>query len=323
MGKCVKCGAETARSCQKCMKCMKCSKKEDVFTPDIGGYGEKARRMNPSALLRREVQATRENARLFEVAAAKHFMSQQTAIAAALGLTGKADSRELFSPIATYLLPDGTFDPELWARLPEIEQYRLTEGISAGLLDWNAEAEKLAKLFNPLWKKTYDEGTAISEEIYGLTDVERPEFASSAKINGGKRIIGIERSTKDKIADIIARGISEGTSQATLKENIQTEMKDASTARVKLIARQETMTALATGQFDMMKSASATTKTWHHRPQKNPRDGSRGPNHVALEGEEVAIDTKFSNGLRFPRDPNDPRPEELINCRCYLTYGGF
>lgn len=27
MGKCVKCGAETARSCQKCMKCMKCSKK--------------------------------------------------------------------------------------------------------------------------------------------------------------------------------------------------------------------------------------------------------------------------------------------------------
>ena len=42
-----------------------------------------------------------------------------------------------------------------------------------------------------------------------------------------------------------------------------------------------------------------------------------------LEGETVPIDGKFSNGLRYPRDPDDGRPEELINCRCYLTYGGF
>lgn len=293
---------------------------EDI---EFSSYGEKARRMNPTALLRREAQATRENIRLFENAVTRHFESQQEAIAAKLGLTEKADSSDLFSPLEGYLLPDGTFDPELWAMLPEIEQQRLAEGIASGLLNWDEEAEKLAKLFNPLWKKTYNDGADISEDVYSLTDADRPEFVSSAKVKGGRRIVGIEHSTRDKIADIISRGISEGLSQAKLKENIQTEMKDASPARIKLIARQETMTALATGQFDMMKSAGATTKTWHHRPQKNPRDGSHGPNHVALEGETVAIDAKFSNGLRFPRDPDDPRPEELINCRCYLTYGGF
>ena len=287
-------------------------------------YGEKSRRMNPAALLRLETQAVKENTRPFENAVLRHFASQQKAIDAALGLTEKADGKDVFSPLDGYLLPDGTaFDPELWALLPEIEQQRLGEAIAAGLLDWDAEAEKLMKLFNPLWQKSYNDGAAISEQTYALTNVDRPEFVSSAKINGGRRIVGIERSTRDKIASIIAKGVAEGVSQAELKKEIQSEMKDASSARVKLIARQETMTALATGQFDMMKSAGATTKTWHHRPQKNPRDGSRGPNHVALEGETVAIDAKFSNGLLFPRDPNDPRPEELINCRCYLTYGGF
>lgn len=298
---------------------------QSMLSEDIGfnSYGEKSRRMNPTALLRRETQVTKENIRLFEAAITRHFESQQEAIAAKLGLTEKADSSDLFSPLEGYLLPDGTFDPELWAMLPEIEQQRLAEGIASGLLNWDEEAEKLAKLFNPLWKKTYNDGADISEDVYSLTDVDRPEFVSSVKIKGGKRIVGIEHTTRDKITDIISRGISEGLSQAKLKESIQTEMKEASPARVKLIARQETMTALATGQFDMMKSAGATTKTWHHRPQQNPRDGSHGPNHVALEGETVAIDAKFSNGLRFPRDPDDPRPEEIINCRCYLTYGGF
>lgn len=284
--------------------------------------GEKSRRMNVTAILRREAAAVRENERLFEMAISKHFASQQTAITAALGGTTKADIPDALSALEEYLLPDGTFDPELWAQLSEIEQQRLVDAVASGLLDWNKEAEKLMNLFNPLWRKTYDDGAAISEESYDLTDIERPEFVSSARINGGKRIVGIEQTTRNKIADIIARGISDGQSQISLRESIQDAM-GATKARAKLIARQETVTALATGQFDMMKLAGAKTKTWHHRPQKNPRDGSRGPNHVILDGETVAIDAKFSNGLRYPRDPNDPRPEELINCRCYLTYGGF
>lgn len=281
--------------------------------------GQKSRKMNVAAMLRREERAVRENERLFEVAVMKHFTLQQSEIASALGIKAKDD---LFSPLAEYLLPDGTFNPELWAALPEIEQQRLAESIAAGLLDWNAEAEKLAKLLHPLWKKAYDEGAAISEESYGIFAIDRPEFVTPAKINGGKRIVGIENTTKAKIADIIAKGISEGSSQSRLKDAIQSEMGTTKT-RANLIARQETMTALATGQFDMMKSAGAKTKTWHHRPQKNPRDGTWGPNHVILDGETVGIDDRFSNGLRYPRDPEDNRPEELINCRCYLTYGGF
>lgn len=297
---------------------------EDMTGVADGGYGEKKQlRMNPTVLLRQEAQATRTDSRLFESAVTKHFTNQITAVSAALGLTGKADSRDVFNPIAEFLTPDGEFDPELWDALSEEEQQRLTEAIAEGLLDWDDEAQKLMKMFDPLWRKTYNDGVDISKEIYSLSDTVRPEFVSSAKLNAGKRITGIEQTTMRNIAEIISRGVADGLSQATLKKMIQSEMRDASVARVKTIARQETMTALATGQFDMMKSAGAKTKTWHHRPQKNPRDGSRGPNHVILDGETVPIDARFSNGLRYPRDPQDPRPEELINCRCYLTYGGF
>lgn len=291
--------------------------------PYIGLFGRKAaHRVNIEAVLRREELAVGKMERLFESAIVQHFESQKAAITAALGNTVKADTSSILSALSDYILPDGTFNSETWNTLTEIEQQRLTEAVADGLLDWSAEVEKLAKLFQPLWENTYNVGTSICEESYDLFNIEKPKFVSAAKINGGRRITNIERTTRDRIADIIARGISEGISQIKLKEEIQEEM-GSSSKRAKLIARQETMTALATGQFDMMKSAGAKTKTWHHRPQKNPRDGSHGPNHVILDGETVAIDARFSNGLRYPRDPNDPRPEELINCRCYLTYGGF
>lgn len=288
-----------------------------------GNYGEKSRQIDASNMFEKESKAIQENSLLFELAVEKYFVNQQIAIKKALGLTEKAKQPSVFSPLSEYLLPDGTFNQELWTTLSETEQQRLTEGIASGLLDWSKEVEKLIELLYPLWEKTYDDGAAINKESYRLFDIERPEFVSAAKINGGKRIVGIQQTTKNKIAEIIARGVSDGISQATLKKTIQKEIKNSSKSRVKLIARQETMTALATGQFDMMKSAGAKTKTWHHRPQKNPRDGSHGPNHIALEGETVDMDAKFSNGLRFPKDPNNARPEEVINCRCYLTYDGF
>lgn len=298
---------------------------EDQYTTfsSENEHGEKkVRRVNLTAMLRNEDLLARKDTLLFESAVARYFSEQQATISQALGLTAKADEQTVFAMLEQFILPDGTFNQDLWGALTDEEKHRITESVAANLLDWNDEGKKLTEIFKPLWKKTYDDGAALAEESYSLFGIERPEFVSAAKINGGKRITGIQKATKDKIANIVANGVANGVSQSELRKTIQSEM-GVSQTRVKLIARQETMTALATGQFDMMSSAGAKTKTWHHRPQKNPRDGSHGPNHVALEGETVPIDGRFSNGLRFPRDPEDGRPEELINCQCYLTYGGF
>ena len=46
-------------------------------------------------------------------------------------------------------------------------------------------------------------------------------------------------------------------------------------------------------------------------------DDRTRPSHVDLDGERVPVGEKFSNGLRYPADP-DGDPEEVYNCRCTL-----
>lgn len=278
----------------------------------------KSKPVNLELLSRQETSAYNTNIKAFEVACKIHFSEQIKSISKTLQI--KSDP---FLFLRDYIKEEGSFDVEAWLELPEIERTRLATGFSSGLLDWENEGNKLIKMLNPLWKRTYEDGADISKNAYSLFGVDKPIYTSAAKIKGAKRITGIEATTQSRIAAVVGDGIQAGLAQNTLKEMIVDEMKSIAESRAKLIARQETSMALATGQFDMMKSAGAKTKTWHHRPQKDPRDGSKGVDHVSLEGETVGIDEKFSNGMLFPRDPDDGRAEEVINCRCYLTYSGF
>ena len=47
-------------------------------------------------------------------------------------------------------------------------------------------------------------------------------------------------------------------------------------------------------------------------------DGRTRHPHAALDGEKVGTDEKFSNGCRFPGDPQG-RPGEVYNCRCTMV----
>lgn len=55
------------------------------------------------------------------------------------------------------------------------------------------------------------------------------------------------------------------------------------------------------------------TKIWLATLDDRTRDS-----HVEMDGEEVGIDEEFSNGLKYPCDP-DGAPEEVWNCRCTMV----
>lgn len=291
----------------------------------LDAYGQKAagRDVNLSAAARSEEVAVRESGAAFEVATMKFFREQTKRIATSLGGTAKADN-DIWKTLGQYINSDGTVNTEAWNLLDALSQKTLAETFSAGLIDWSNESNTLQKIYEPLWRRAYDAGAEGARKLYGIRSINRPELVSTAKLHGGRRVVEVQQTTKDRIAKIVSDGLAHGDSTQTMSRAILQETEIDNAARAKLIARQEATTSLTTGQYDMMRAAGATTKTWHHRPQKDPRDGKNGtPNHVALSGETVPIDAKFSNGLRFPRDPDCNDAAEVINCRCYITYGGF
>lgn len=170
------------------------------------------------------MQRLRENELLFEKAVTQHFKDQQKEISRKLGLKTKADGTSVFEELGELLLSDGSFDPEKWATLTVAQQEALTLAVANGLLNWRNEAKKLTELFTPLWETAYNAGADVSKTVYGLNTIDRPEFISAAKINGGKRVVNIQQTTRDNIAKIISNGIANGTSQNSLKKEIQSEI---------------------------------------------------------------------------------------------------
>ncbi|QCX81057.1 Phage portal protein [Streptomyces sp. YIM 121038] len=67
------------------------------------------------------------------------------------------------------------------------------------------------------------------------------------------------------------------------------------------------------GGHDAAGASGLTRKVWR-TGGKNPR-----ASHRAQDGEAVALDDVFSNGLRWPGDGKG-RTEELVNCNCTLDY---
>jgi uncharacterized protein with gpF-like domain len=62
-----------------------------------------------------------------------------------------------------------------------------------------------------------------------------------------------------------------------------------------------------------MRQVGITKQQWLTAHDEHVR-----PSHAAQDGDEVALDETFKNGLRYPCDPLGP-PEEVINCRCTVV----
>lgn len=281
------------------------------------GWEKKSARQDAARLIS---AARKEQSRKFEASALRYFRDQKQRLSVPLRGGEKADW-SVWDILLPYMGQTQTEDASAWAALGEEGQKALLSSFVGSLIDWPSEEKALETVFKPLWTQTYDAGTRLAERMYRIRGVERPELLSHAKLRGGQRIRRVTQTTKQSVSRIVSRGIEAGLGREKMAEEILQEYEIQTRSRARLIADQETVTTLETGNFDMMRSAGATTKTWHHRPQKNPRDGSDGgPDHVSMEGETVPIDAKFSNGLRYPCDPDGPA-EETIKCRCYLTFG--
>lgn len=127
---------------------------------------------------------------------------------------------------------------------------------------------------------------------------------------------------KKHITAQISRGISSGLTTQQIAHNLAGKMTGTynnpkgAYAYAKRIARTEGHRIQCQGTMDAMYGArekgADVVKKWDAALDARTRNS-----HAKVDGEWKELDERFSNGLRFPGDPNGAAAE-VINCRCAL-----
>lgn len=130
-----------------------------------------------------------------------------------------------------------------------------------------------------------------------------------------KRGIDLEYGKKQITASVTS-SILQGKSIKHMADDLQKRITTMSRDSAIRTARTAVTGAQNAGRMDSYAAAEKMgikfKKQWLATLDARTRHS-----HAMLDGEQVAQDKKFSNGCRFPGDPQGP-PWEIYNCRCSL-----
>lgn len=129
----------------------------------------------------------------------------------------------------------------------------------------------------------------------------------------------INETTLRQLKDTFEESLGAGESRDDLVKRIRDTYDGISKARAEMIARTELHSINQYGTYKGYKQAGLNTKIWVSVVDSETRgnDPKDEADHLALDGEEVPIDTPFSNGLMYPGEVGAPAAE-VINCRCQI-----
>ena len=121
---------------------------------------------------------------------------------------------------------------------------------------------------------------------------------------------------KKQITASVTSSILQGKSIKHMADDLQKRITTMSRDSAIRTARTAVTGAQNAGRMDSYAAAEKMgiklKKEW-----LSTLDARTRHSHAMLDGEQVAQDKKFSNGCRFPGDPQGP-PWEIYNCRCTL-----
>lgn len=162
-----------------------------------------------------------------------------------------------------------------------------------------------------------------SYTLYDRSTVERlirdnPNLLPKAKVNVPKDL----RWNKQHVNNAVLQGILQGESNDKIASRLQTVTSMNHAAAIRN-ARTMTTGAENAGRTDSYKRA-AEMGIELEQEWLATLDGRTRDSHRALDGERIPLakdkwhPAKFSNGCRYPGDPEGP-PWEVYNCRCTLV----
>lgn len=142
---------------------------------------------------------------------------------------------------------------------------------------------------------------------------DEPQTLPKWKINKQKDYIW----NKKKVNNAITQGIIQGKKLDQISKDISEKLVMQNKNLSKTFARTAMTEAQNAGRVESLKSARKlgidVNKEWMATLDHHTRDS-----HAELDGESIPEDEEFSNGLRYPGDPNG-EASEIYNCRCTMV----
>lgn len=185
------------------------------------------------------------------------------------------------------------------------------------------------KYFTDNWTAIVDEfanetftnlkGTAMTETKFFsfLNRIIREYIIGMA----GTKVVGVSDFTKSVIGGLVMNIYEQDTSAPSVDvaRAVKSAYQDFSRYRAYRIGRTEVAGATNYGSMVGAK-ASGVVKTKEWLSSKDERVRRSHTERHGVDGEVVAMDAKFSNGLHYPADYTAGKPSESIHCRCVLIY---
>lgn len=208
------------------------------------------------------------------------------------------------------------------ARQLTAEEAELARRIEVLLLNKHEWEEKMRKLFDaPIKRVTSRALSAAAEEVGGASiGIGDPRIVEQMARQSVQLVEGVTSTLAQRVqtalTDVLSRATSIADLQAAVKE-MMPEIEGAMSnvfanrdARAQTIARTESGHATESARFKQFESDGIQRIRWIAQA-----DGATRESHARADGEVRRMGDRFSNGLRYPLDPNGPAGE-VIQCRC-------
>lgn len=163
---------------------------------------------------------------------------------------------------------------------------------------------------------------AASVDIGISFDLSDPAVTGFIGSYGADRITGmVNDTTRQAIRDAISTAYDDGGTMDDITGAIEDVFSIASSSRARTIAATETNRAANFASQEGMSQAGAEGKSWLSTEDDLVRDTDQA-SHVALDGQEVAIDEDFQDpvsGEAGPYPGGFSSAAETVNCRCQIV----
>jgi len=185
---------------------------------------------------------------------------------------------------------------------------------------WAAALEREVRVaLRDIWAQAILE--AHGEVGGSIVTMSDPSLIEAITVQKTRLVEGVTSRLSLRVKNALVEGLSSAEAAASLRELVRQELPALTEdlrrtfgnldSRAATIVQTETGIAQNAATAKQYQRSNVTKIQW-----VSAADEAVRPSHLALNGQTVEFGQPFSNGLRWPMDPQAENAAEVINCRC-------